>query len=62
LLNKCNFVGKLTFITCVVDLMVESSCPSYAEVTNVVNVIFDGTYGVLLGAKTFKWLYPIEPS
>jgi pyruvate kinase len=34
--------------------MVESPCPTWVEATNVVNVILDGTNGVLLGAKTLK--------
>jgi pyruvate kinase len=62
LLNKCNFVGKLVVVTCVGDLMIEIPCPTYIEVADVANVIIDGTDGVLLGAKTLKGLYPIEPS
>jgi pyruvate kinase len=42
--------------------MVENPCPTCVETIDVANVILNATNGVLLGAKTLKGLYSIEPS
>ncbi|GLJ29558.1 hypothetical protein SUGI_0582970 [Cryptomeria japonica] len=58
--HKCNMVGKPAVITRVVDSMTDNLRPTRAEATDVANAVLDGTDAILLGAETFRGLYPIE--
>ncbi|XP_077230083.1 pyruvate kinase 1, cytosolic-like [Tasmannia lanceolata] len=57
---KCNMAGKPAVITRVVDSMTDNLRPTRAEATDVANAVLDGTDSILLGAETFRGLYPVE--
>uniref|UniRef100_A0A0D6QYY8 Pyruvate kinase n=1 Tax=Araucaria cunninghamii TaxID=56994 RepID=A0A0D6QYY8_ARACU len=57
---KCNMAGKPAVVTRVVDSMTDNLRPTRAEATDVANAVLDGTDAILLGAETFRGLYPFE--
>ncbi|CAM8973398.1 unnamed protein product [Rhodiola kirilowii] len=59
-LYKCNMVGKPAVVTRVVDSMTDNLRPTRAEATDVANAVLDGSDAILLGAETFRGLYPVE--
>ncbi|KAL8154273.1 hypothetical protein V2J09_012033 [Rumex salicifolius] len=59
-LHKCNIAGKPAIVTRVVDSMTNNLRPTRAEATDVANAILDGSDAILLGAETFRGLYPVE--
>ncbi|KAL8168184.1 hypothetical protein V2J09_009683 [Rumex salicifolius] len=59
-LYKCNMAGKPAVVTRVVDSMTNNLRPTRAEATDVANAILDGSDAILLGAETFRGLYPVE--
>jgi len=59
-IHKCNLEGKPVIITRVVDSMIDNLRPTRAEATDVANAVLDGTDGILLGAETFRGLYPVD--
>uniref|UniRef100_A0A7C9E214 Pyruvate kinase n=1 Tax=Opuntia streptacantha TaxID=393608 RepID=A0A7C9E214_OPUST len=59
-LHKCNMVGKPAVVTRVVDSMTNNLRPTRAEATDVANAVLDGSDAILLGAETFRGLYPVE--
>ncbi|KAJ8432658.1 hypothetical protein Cgig2_002045 [Carnegiea gigantea] len=59
-LHKCNIVGKPAVLTRVVDSMTNNLRPTRAEATDVANAVLDGSDAILLGAETFRGLYPVE--
>ncbi|GMJ02940.1 hypothetical protein like AT3G52990 [Hibiscus trionum] len=59
-LYKCNMVGKPAVVTRVVDSMTNNLRPTRAEATDVANAVLDGSDAILLGAETWRGLYPIE--
>ncbi|KAK6943940.1 Pyruvate kinase, barrel [Dillenia turbinata] len=59
-LYKCNMAGKPAVCTRVVDSMTDNLRPTRAEATDVANAVLDGSDAILLGAETFRGLYPIE--
>ncbi|XP_019152582.1 PREDICTED: pyruvate kinase 1, cytosolic-like isoform X1 [Ipomoea nil] len=58
--NKCNMAGKPAVVTRVVDSMTDNLRPTRAEATDVANAVLDGSDAILLGAETFRGLYPVE--
>ncbi|GMH30171.1 hypothetical protein Nepgr_032014 [Nepenthes gracilis] len=59
-LYKCNMAGKPAVVTRVVDSMTNNLRPTRAEATDVANAVLDGSDAILLGAETFRGLYPVE--
>ncbi|CAN1357129.1 Pyruvate kinase 1, cytosolic, partial [Linum perenne] len=59
-LYKCNMAGKPAVVTRVVDTMTNNLRPTRAEATDVANAVLDGSDAILLGAETFRGLYPVE--
>ncbi|GAB4833494.1 hypothetical protein Ancab_031738 [Ancistrocladus abbreviatus] len=59
-LYKCNMTGKPAVVTRVVDSMTNNLRPTRAEATDVANAVLDGSDAILLGAETFRGLYPVE--
>ncbi|KAK8562016.1 hypothetical protein V6N12_049071 [Hibiscus sabdariffa] len=59
-LYKCNMVGKPAVVTRVVDSMTNNLRPTRAEATDVANAVLDGSDAILLGAETWRGLYPVE--
>ncbi|XP_052173901.1 pyruvate kinase 2, cytosolic-like [Diospyros lotus] len=57
---KCNMAGKPAVVTRVVDSMTGNLRPTRAEATDVANAVLDGSDAILLGAETFRGLYPVE--
>jgi len=58
--HKCNMAGKPAVVTRVVDSMSGNLRPTRAEGTDVANAVLDGTDAILLGAETFRGLYPFQ--
>ncbi|CAN1860360.1 Pyruvate kinase 1, cytosolic, partial [Linum perenne] len=58
--EKCNMAGKPAVVTRVVDTMTNNLRPTRAEATDVANAVLDGSDAILLGAETFRGLYPVE--
>jgi len=58
--HKCNMAGKPAVVTRVVDSMSGNLRPTRAEATDVANAVLDGTDAILLGAETFRGLYPFQ--
>ncbi|GAB4856511.1 hypothetical protein Ancab_014427 [Ancistrocladus abbreviatus] len=59
-LYNCNMAGKPAVVTRVVDSMTNNLRPTRAEATDVANAVLDGSDAILLGAETFRGLYPVE--
>ncbi|XP_076925336.1 pyruvate kinase 1, cytosolic-like [Bidens hawaiensis] len=59
--EKCNMAGKPTMLTRVVDGMTGSLRLTREEATDVAYAVLDGSNATLLGAKTLRALYPVEP-
>ncbi|CAO2824105.1 unnamed protein product [Amaranthus hypochondriacus] len=59
-LHKCNMVGKPAVVTRVVDSMTNNLRPTRAEATDVANAVLDGSDAILLGAETYRGLYPVD--
>jgi len=59
-LHKCNMAGKPAVVTRVVDSMSANLRPTRAEATDVANAVLDGTDAILLGAETYRGLYPFQ--
>lgn len=59
-LHKCSMVGKPAVVTRVVDSMTNNLRPTRAEATDVANAVLDGSDAILLGAETYRGLYPTE--
>eukprot|EP00252_Welwitschia_mirabilis_P017278 TRINITY_DN382_c0_g1_i1.p1 TRINITY_DN382_c0_g1~~TRINITY_DN382_c0_g1_i1.p1 ORF type:complete len:514 (-),score=116.44 TRINITY_DN382_c0_g1_i1:200-1741(-) len=55
---KCNMAGKPAVITRFVDSMTGNLRPTRAEATDVANAVLDGTDAILIGAETYRGLYP----
>jgi len=58
--HQCNMAGKPAVVTRVVDSMSGNLRPTRAEATDVANAVLDGTDAILLGAETFRGLYPFQ--